>query len=53
MKGSLFIFQEFWAFLKEQKKFWMIPIVVMLLLFGMLLVFAQTSALAPFIYTLF
>lgn len=53
MKGSLFIFVEFWSFLKEQKKFWLVPIVFVLLLFGMLLVFAQTSALAPFIYTLF
>jgi len=53
MKGVLFIFQEFWSFLKEQKKFWLLPIVAMLLLFGLLLIFAQTSALAPFIYTLF
>jgi hypothetical protein len=53
MKGVLFIVQEFWSFLKEQKKFWLLPIVAILLLFGLLLIFAQTSALAPFIYTLF
>lgn len=53
MKGSLFIFVEFWSFLNEQKEFWLVPIVFVLLLFGMLLVFAGTSALAPFIYTLF
>jgi len=53
MKGSLSIFVEFASFLKEQKKLWLLPIVVVLLLFGLLLVFAQTSVLAPFIYTLF
>ncbi len=53
MKGSLFMFQELWLFLKEQKKFWMLPIITLLFLFGLLLIFTQTSALAPFIYTLF
>lgn len=44
---------EFVSFLKHEKKFWLIPIVVMLVLFGLLLVFSQSSAIAPFIYTLF
>ena len=47
------IVREFWAFLKVRKKFWLLPIVLVLLLFGMLLIFAETSAVAPFIYTLF
>jgi hypothetical protein len=44
---------ELWAFLRERKKFWLLPIIVTMLLFGALMVFAQSSALAPFIYTLF
>lgn len=44
---------ELWAFLRERKKFWLLPIVVIMLLFGALMVFAESSALAPFIYTLF
>jgi hypothetical protein len=51
--GKLAILKEFWAFLKVRKKFWLLPIVLVLLLFGMLLIFAETSAIAPFIYTLF
>jgi hypothetical protein len=47
------VLREFWAFLKEEKKYWLTPIVVVLVLLGVLLVFAQTSALAPFIYSLF
>jgi hypothetical protein len=44
---------ELWAFMKERKKFWLLPIVMVLLLFGALIVLTQGSALAPFIYTLF
>ena len=44
---------ELWAFLKERKKFWLLPIIIVLVLFGTLLVLTQGSALAPFIYTLF
>jgi drug/metabolite transporter superfamily protein YnfA len=44
---------ELWAFLRERKKFWLLPIVIIMLFFGVLLVFAESSALAPFIYTLF
>jgi hypothetical protein len=45
--------REFWAFLRTRKKYWLLPILVMMLLFGVLLVLAQSSAVAPFIYTLF
>ena len=45
--------EELWAFMKERKKFWLLPIVVVLLLFGSLLVLTQGSVVAPFIYTLF
>jgi len=44
---------EFWAFMKERNKFWLLPIVIVLLLFGTLIVLTQGSAVAPFIYTLF
>jgi hypothetical protein len=44
---------ELWAFMKERKKFWLLPIVLVLALVGTLLVLTQGSAVAPFIYTLF
>jgi hypothetical protein len=44
---------ELWAFMRERKKWWLLPVVVVMLLVGALLVFAQGSALAPFIYTIF
>ena len=44
---------DLWGFMKERKKFWLTPIVIVLLLLGVLVVFAQGSAMAPFIYTLF
>lgn len=44
---------ELWTFMKERKKFWLLPIVLVLMLFSALIVFTQGSALAPFIYTLF
>jgi len=47
------IISEFWEFLKFRKRYWLLPIVVVLLLFGALIVFTQTSAVAPFIYALF
>ena len=47
------IITEFWEFLRVQKKFWMLPIVITLLLLGGLIVFTESSALAPFIYALF
>jgi paraquat-inducible protein B len=44
---------ELWQFMKVRKKFWLLPIIFVTLLIGGLLVFAQGSAVAPFIYTLF
>ena len=44
---------ELWAFMRVRKKWWLLPIVVIMLVVGALLVFAQGSALAPFIYTIF
>lgn len=51
--GKLRILTEFWDFLRVRKKFWLAPIVIVLLLLGLLIVATQGSALAPFIYTLF
>lgn len=44
---------ELWGFMKERKKFWLLPIFVVLLMLGTLIVLAQGSAVAPFIYTVF
>ena len=44
---------DFWHFLKQEKKYWLIPLVIVFALFGLLMVAAQSSAVAPFIYTLF
>jgi hypothetical protein len=44
---------ELWNFLKVRKKFWLLPIILVMLLLGGLLILAQGSAIAPFIYTLF
>jgi hypothetical protein len=44
---------ELWAFMRERKKFWLLPIVLVLVLFGSLVVLTQGSVVAPFIYTLF
>ena len=45
--------REFWLFLRTRKKYWLLPIMLVLGLFGALLIFTQGSAVAPFIYTLF
>lgn len=45
--------REFWEFLKARKRFWLLPIIIVMLLLGALVVFTETSAIAPFIYTLF
>jgi len=47
------LLKDLWGFMKERKKFWLAPIIIVLLLLGLLVVFAQGSAVAPFIYTLF
>jgi len=44
---------ELWAFMRARKKFWLLPVIAVMLLVGALLVFAQGSVLAPFIYTIF
>ena len=51
--GKSRVFSEFLEFLRQEKKYWLIPIVVVFVLFGLLIVFSQSSAVAPFIYTLF
>ena len=51
--GKFSILKEFWDFLRVRKKWWLAPIIIVLLLLGVLIFFAQTSAVAPFIYTLF
>jgi hypothetical protein len=47
------ILSDLWLFLRERKKFWLAPVILILLLLAVLIVFAGTSAIAPFIYTLF
>jgi hypothetical protein len=47
------LIKDLWGFMKERKKFWLAPIIIVLLLLGGLIVLAQGSAIAPFIYTLF
>ncbi len=49
----LSLLTELWAFLRVRKKFWLFPIVFMMLVFGALVILSQGSAVAPFIYTLF
>ncbi|MCU7919612.1 MAG: hypothetical protein KZQ99_06865 [Candidatus Thiodiazotropha sp. (ex Dulcina madagascariensis)] len=47
------LLKDLWLFMRERKKFWLAPIIIVSLLLGALIVFAQGSAVAPFIYTLF
>jgi hypothetical protein len=51
--ANQWIFSEFWEFLKYRKRYWLFPIVFVLLLFGALIVFTESSSVAPFIYALF
>ncbi len=51
--GTVALLRELWAFMRVRKKFWLLPALLVLLVFGMLLVFSQGSVLAPFIYTIF
>jgi drug/metabolite transporter superfamily protein YnfA len=53
MNSKLTLLREFWLFLKERKKLWLLPIVIVLGLFGVLLILGESSALAPFIYSIF
>ena len=47
------LLKDLWGFMKERKKFWLAPIIIIMLLLGALIVMTQGSAVAPFIYTLF
>ncbi|MCF7908415.1 MAG: DUF5989 family protein [Candidatus Omnitrophica bacterium] len=51
--SKLTILKEFWSFIRLRKKWWLLPIVIILLLLGVLVVFTESSAVTPFIYTLF
>ncbi len=47
------LLSELWGFMKVRKKFWLLPIIIILVLLGALIVFTESSAVAPFIYALF
>jgi len=47
------VFKEVWEFLKYRKKYWLLPIIIVLVLFGALIALTQGTAIAPFIYTIF
>ncbi|MBN1869488.1 MAG: hypothetical protein JW847_02785 [Candidatus Omnitrophica bacterium] len=51
--SKISILAEFWDFLKVRKRYWLAPIVIIFVLLGLLIVFTESSAVAPFIYTLF
>ena len=53
LMSKLYVVSELWQFMRENKKYWLAPIVITLALVGVLLVLAKGSAIAPFIYTLF
>lgn len=53
MSGNGRIFFELWDFMKVRKKWWLLPIIIMLGLLGVLIVFGQSSAISPFLYVLF
>jgi competence protein ComGC len=51
--GRMSVITEFWDFLRHRKKFWLLPLVLILLVLGVVIVLTANSALAPFIYTIF
>lgn len=51
--SKMSVVQEFWEFIRVRKKFWLAPIILIMLLLSLLVIFAQSSSVAPFIYTLF
>lgn len=53
LETAIDFLKDLWGFLNERKKFWLAPLIIMLVLLGALIIFTQGSALAPFIYTLF
>ncbi len=46
-------FKDLWRFIKERKKFWLAPVIIVLLLLGIMIIFGGSSAVAPFVYTVF
>ena len=52
-KSVVSLLGEFWAFMRMQKKWWLAPLIVILILMGMLIILTEGSALAPFIYAIF
>ena len=52
-KSILSLLKQLWGFMRVNKKWWLLPMLFILMFFGILLVIAQTSAIAPFIYTIF
>lgn len=53
MAGKFSIAKEFMMFLKEEKKWWLMPLMVLFIIIGLFIIFAESSALAPFLYPLF
>lgn len=53
LDNMISIIKELWAFLRTRKKLWLAPIIIMMVILGMLMIVAQSSVVAPFIYTLF
>ena len=51
--GKIYLLKELWDFMKIRKKYWLLPIIIILAIFSILIIFTQSSAVAPFIYTLF
>ena len=51
--SKLDILKELWDFMRVRKRYWLLPIILVLILFSLLIIFTQSSAVAPFIYTLF
>jgi len=51
--GKMSLIKEIWLYLRQNKKYWLIPIIFILILMSVLLILAQSSALAPFIYSIF
>jgi hypothetical protein len=47
------LLKDLWYFMRERKKYWLVPVIIAILIFGLLVVFGGGSAIAPFIYTLF
>lgn len=53
MAQRFYLLKDAWDFMKERKNYWLLPIIIILLLFGVLIIIGQSSSLSPFIYALF